>query len=471
MKEYSGKDHRMHTILIVDDEVKLREVLAMALEGMGYAILTARSGEDALQIMEQQEVHLILCDLRMPKMSGKTLLEKVKATRPELPVIIMTAFVALKDTVELIKIGAFDYLAKPFDLEVLEATITSALRFYSLGNDNANLRLALKNASKADELIGESAPLKSLLQRIHEVSGSDAGVLITGESGTGKELVAKAIHANSKRNSAPLVIINCAAINESLLESELFGHVKGAFTGATSNRAGRFAQADGGTLFLDEIGDMPLVLQAKILRALQDKIIEPVGGSSGQKVDVRIIAATNKNLYSAIEKGDFREDLFFRLNIYPIVTPALRERTEDIPLLVQHFASHFAARMGKHPLQLTPEAIALLKSYNWPGNIRELQNFVERLTITHAAQTVESEMIAHWLSGNVEVPTPQHIPQDTAVTFPINLNEQIEIAERELILAALKETNGIQAKAAVLLNISERSMWHRIKKLGIVIRH
>lgn len=461
----------MHTLLIVDDEAKLREVLAMALEGMGYAVLTAGSGEEALQRMEQQEVHLILCDLRMPKMSGKALLEKVKATRPELPVIIMTAFVALKDAVELIKTGAFDYLAKPFDLEALEATVTSALRFYSLGNDNANLRLALKNALKADEMIGESAALKGLLQRIHEVSTSDAGVLITGESGTGKELVARAIHVNSKRGSAPLVIINCAAINESLLESELFGHVKGAFTGATSNRVGRFAQADGGTLFLDEIGDMPLPLQAKILRALQDKVIEPVGGSSSRKVDVRIIAATNKNLRSAIEDGHFREDLFFRLNVYPIVTPALREREEDIPLLIQHFASLFAARMGKHPLQLTPEALSLLQNYNWPGNIRELQNFVERLTITHSAQKVGRDMIVDWLYGTAGVPTAQDARQDVAVIFPLNLNERIEIVEREIILSALKETKGVQAKAAALLNISERSMWHRIKKLGIVVRN
>jgi len=460
----------MHTLLIVDDEAKLREVLAMALEGMGYAVLTAGSGEEALQFMEQQEVHLILCDLRMPKMSGKALLEKVKATRPELPVIIMTAFVALKDAVELIKLGAFDYLAKPFDLEVLEATVTSALRFYSLGNDNANLRLALENALKVDEMIGESPPLKALLQRIHEVSNSDAGVLITGESGTGKELVARAIHTSSKRSSAPLIIINCAAINESLLESELFGHVKGAFTSAMNNRTGRFAQADGGTLFLDEIGDMPLPLQAKILRALQDKVIEPVGGSSGRKIDVRIIAATNKNLHAAIAEGRFREDLFFRLNVYPIVTPPLRERVEDIPLLFRHFAGYFADRMGKRPLQLSPEALSVLQKYNWPGNIRELQNFVERLTITHSAQRVDQDMIADWLYGKARVPTAQNARQDTAVTFPVNLHEQIEAAERGLILAALKETKGIQAKAAILLNISERSMWHRIKKLGIVVR-
>ena len=265
-------------------------------------------------------------------------------------------------------------------------------------------------------------------------------MLITGESGTGKEVVAKAIHYGGPRAKAPLVTINCAAIPEQLLESELFGHARGAFTGATSNRKGRFAQADGGTLFLDEIGDMPLALQAKILRCIQEKAIEPVGSNTTQKVDVRIIAATNQNLVEAIEKGKFRRDLYYRLNVYPIIMPSLRERKEDIPILAEHFALRAAGEMGKVPVTFTEAALEILKNHTWPGNIRELENCIERLTI---------------------------IASGTA--FPLDLDRQLAETERDLILRALEETGGVQVKAAELLNISERSMWHRIKKLGINI--
>ena len=458
----------MHTILLVDDEPKLREVLAMALEGMGHIVLTTGSGQEALDLLEQQDVHLVLSDLRMPHMSGKTLLETIKAKRPDLPVVIMTAFSAVKEAVELIKIGAFDYLAKPFDLDVLEATVTGALRFHAVSADNANLRQALRKIQGGEEMIGESAALRTLFRQIREVSASNANVLITGESGTGKELAARAIHAGSARSAAPFVTINCAAIHESLLESELFGHVKGAFTGAISNRVGRFTQADGGTLFLDEIGDMPLPLQAKILRVLQDRIVEPVGGQSGRKVDVRIISATNKRLEEAVASGSFRGDLFFRLNVYPIVIPPLRERREDIPLLVEYFAAHFAAQMGRRPMLLTDEALGVLRAYAWPGNIRELQNFVERLTISHAGRTVNADTITGWLPGSGRAP---EIPEtsEVAAELPEDLDAYLEETERTLILAALEKTGGVQARAAELLHISERSMWHRIKKLGIAV--
>ena len=297
----------MYTILIVDDEANLLEVLAVALENMGYGTVTAETAEEALAVLEEREVHLVLSDLRLPGLSGRELMEKVKAANPDLPVVIMTAYASLKEAVEIIKEGAFDYTVKPFELDALEATIASALRYYALGRDNRDLREQLQTAS-AGQFVGQSPAYLALLRNVREVSASSANVLITGESGTGKEVVAKAIHYGGPRAKAPLVTINCAAIPEQLLESELFGHARGAFTGATSNRKGRFAQADGGTLFLDEIGDMPLALQAKILRCIQEKAIEPVGSNTTQKVDVRIIAATNQNLVEAIEKGKFRRD-------------------------------------------------------------------------------------------------------------------------------------------------------------------
>ena len=291
-------------------------------------------------------------------------------------------------------------------------------------------------------------------------------MLITGESGTGKEVVAKAIHYGGPRAKAPLVTINCAAIPEQLLESELFGHARGAFTGATSNRKGRFAQADGGTLFLDEIGDMPLALQAKILRCIQEKAIEPVGSNTTQKVDVRIIAATNQNLLEAIEKGKFRRDLYYRLNVYPIIMPSLRERKEDIPLLAEHFALRAAGEMGKVPVTFTEAALEILKNHTWPGNIRELENCIERLTIIASGTAITPERLA---SCAVPGGGDASRPSAPGSAFPLDLDRQLAETERDLILRALEETGGVQVKAAELLNISERSMWHRIKKLGINI--
>lgn len=456
----------MYTILIVDDEANLLEVLAVALENMGYGTVTAETAEEALAVLEEQEVHLVLSDLRLPGLSGRELLEKVKAANPELPVVIMTAYASLKEAVEIIKEGAFDYTVKPFELDALEATIASALRYYALGRDNRDLRERLGQSAGSGPSIGQSPAYLALLRHIREVAASSANVLITGESGTGKEVVAKAIHYGGPRASAPLVTINCAAIPEQLLESELFGHARGAFTGATSNRKGRFAQADGGTLFLDEIGDMPLALQAKILRCIQEKAIEPVGSNTTRKVDVRIIAATNQNLNEAIENGTFRRDLYYRLNVYPILMPSLRERKEDIPLLAGHFARRAAEEMGKPPVTFTEAALEILKAHAWPGNIRELENCVERLTIIASGTAITPERLASCgvPGGGDGVRPPAH-----GSPFPLDLDRQLAETERELILRALEETGGVQVKAAELLNISERSMWHRIKKLGINI--
>ena len=459
----------MHTILVVDDEAKLLEVLSVALENMGYTPVTAGSVEEALETLQRREVHLILSDLRLPGMSGRNLLEKVKALDPGLPVVIMTAYAALKDAVEIIKEGAFDYIVKPFDLGALEATVTSALRFHALSADNRQLRKELGKTFSGDNFIGQSPAIQAVRRSIREVSASAANVLITGESGTGKEVVAKAVHYGSPRASAPFVTVNCAAIPETLLESELFGHVKGAFTGATFSRPGRFAQADSGSLFLDEIGDMPLPLQAKILRCIQEKTIEPVGSQTSRKVDVRIIAATNQDLASAINRGSFRQDLYYRLNVYPIALPPLRERKEDIPLLAEYFAGKFANEMGIPPVTFTPVALRTMQDYAWPGNIRELENGIERLSIVMpGGRVTPDKLVACSVSRDPQdAATAPPIPGRTA--FPLDLDRRLEDTERELIMRALEESGGVQVKAAELLRISERSIWHRIKKLGITV--
>lgn len=463
----------MHTILIVDDKRHLLEVLSMALENMGYTTIVAESAEQALAILDKQKINLVLTDLRLPGMDGKELLAKIKSINPALPVILMTAYASVKDAVEFIKNGAYDYIVKPFDLHALEVTVTGALRFFDFGDDNRKLRKALGCGFSDDQLIGISPAMEAVRQSIKEVGPRDSNVLILGESGTGKELIAKAIHHNSKRSDTTLITVNCAAIPEALLESELFGHVKGAFTGATANRPGRFILADKGSLLLDEIGDMPLFLQAKLLRVLQDKIVEPVGANEGHKVDIRIIAATNQDLITAVAQGTFRHDLYYRLNVYPICVPPLREHKEDIPLLLEYFASNIAAKTSAKPLVFTEDAVAILQTYEWPGNVRELENFVERLTIITSGDLINEDFLKSFFVANGKhnniIPTTQKQPTDVLPQFPLNVQQKLEEYERDLVLKALEKSGGVQIEAARLLEISERSMWHRIKKLGIQI--
>ena len=436
----------MYTILIVDDEANLLEVLAVALENMGYGTVTAETAEEALAVLEEREVHLVLSDLRLPGLNGRELMEKVKAANPDLPVVIMTAYASLKEAVEIIKEGAFDYTVKPFELDALEATIASALRYYALGRDNRDLREQLQTAS-AGQFVGQSPAYLALLRNVSEVSASSANVLITGESGTGKEVVAKAIHYGGPRAKAPLVTINCAAIPEQLLESELFGHARGAFTGATSNRKGRFAQADGGTLFLDEIGDMPLALQAKILRCIQEKAIEPVGSNTTQKVDVRIIAATNQNLVEAIEKGKFRRDLYYRLNVYPIIMPSLRERKEDIPLLIEEFL--YRASGGKDTPFIPGYVTDAFLRYDWPGNVRELQNTLQR----------------YLAIGTLDIPTSA-APKETEApgVEAGNLRELQRVYEQRLFEQALRLSGGNRAEAAKALGLPLRTFYRKLSE-------
>ena len=448
-----------HSILVVDDEERLGDVLAAALEDLGYGATAVTSAKAALLALEQSRFDLVLTDLRMPVMDGRGLLREARSRWPDMPVIILTAFAAVRDAVELVKEGAFDYIAKPFEIEDVAATIRRALRLADVVRDNERLRTELEGRHSFDTLVGNSPSFRRVIEQVTEVCETRATVMLNGESGTGKELVARAIHFNSPRRTRPFIAVNCAAIPETLLESELFGHVKGAFTGAVSNRIGRFAAADGGTLFLDEIGDMPLAIQAKLLRVVQERSFEPVGANRSQAVDVRLVAATHKDIRQAVEQGAFREDLFYRLNVFPIRLPALRERSEDIPLLAAHFLAALSETVGKRVSGFSPAALAAMASHGWPGNIRELHNCIERALIVAKTAMIDVQDLPRDLFEGQRRAGRDSLPQD--------LDAELERIEREFILEALRRSDGVQVKAARMLGIAERSLWHRIKKLDI----
>ncbi|MFC5394151.1 sigma-54-dependent transcriptional regulator [Bosea vestrisii] len=448
-----------HSILVVDDEVRLADVLAAALEDLGYRATAVHSARAALIELERARFDLVLTDLRLPVMDGRALLREVRSRWPEVPVIIITAFAAVRDAVDLVKEGAFDYIAKPFEIDDVSATIRRALRLADVVRDNERLRSELEGRYSFDTLIGSSAAFRRVIEQVTEVCETKATVLLNGESGTGKELVARAIHFNSPRRDKPFIAVNCAAIPETLLESELFGHVKGAFTGALANRTGRFAAADGGTLFLDEIGDMPLPIQAKLLRVIQERSFEPVGATRTQTVDVRLVAATHKDMRQAVDTGSFREDLFYRLNVFPIMLPPLRDRADDIPLLSLHFLAELAESMGKRASGFSPAALAAMTAYDWPGNIRELHNCIERAVIVAKTPTIDVTDLPQDLFS-----TPRRSDRDA---LPRDLDAELERIERDFIIEALRRSDGVQVRAAKLLGIAERSLWHRIKKLGI----
>lgn len=451
-----------HTILIVDDEVRLLDVLGGMLETQGYRALVAQGGAQALDLIERESVDLVLTDLRMPGINGQTLLGEIHRRHPGMPVVIMTAYSTVRDAVQAIKDGANDYIDKPIEIEDLTRALTNALRLQDALRDNERLRQELAGRHKFETLIGVSPAFQRVLRQITEVCAQRTTVLLAGESGTGKEVVARAIHFNSPRRQKPFVAVNCAAIPENLLESEFFGHVKGSFTGAVANRAGRFAQAEGGTLFLDEVGDMPLALQAKILRVLQERQYEPVGGTASRVADVRIIAATNRDLRRMVEAGDFREDLYYRLAVFPIALPALRERAEDIPHLLERFCGDIAHSLGRRGAQFSMEAVRALLNYHWPGNIRELQNCVERSLLSAQGLVVEVGDLPPYLFERPPVRAGE-------LALPMDLDAALADFERRQILNALRQAGGIQVKAAELLGINERSLWHRIKKLDIAV--
>jgi two-component system NtrC family response regulator len=456
-----------HNVLVVDDEPKLCDLLASALGQNGIQVFTAGNGLHALTVLEREEIDLVISDWRMPGMDGPQLLAEIKQRFPQLPVIVMTAYSTVKNAVQSMRNGAYDYISKPFDIDELDITVQKALQFRDILRDNQRLRAELNEHQQIDSLVGESPAFRRVLQAVDSVRESSATILLTGESGTGKEMVARAIHKHGNRADKPFVAVNCAAIPEGLLESEMFGHKKGAFTGAVSDRIGRFQQADKGTLFLDEVGDMPLALQAKILRALQERVIEPVGDPRERKVDVRVIAATNKNLLEAVARKEFREDLYYRLNVFPIPLPALRERVEDIPALARHFAHVLGATAGKRITGFSPEALLAMARYPWPGNIRELQNCVERATIVASSHTIEESDLPAYLFGSRPLDSSAASILSEGPGIPKDLDAALAEVEKAYILAALHETNGVQAAAAQLIGISERSLWYRLKKLEI----
>ncbi|GLX88001.1 acetoacetate metabolism regulatory protein AtoC [Pseudomonas fragi] len=454
-----------HNVLVVDDEPKLCDLLSSALSQNDVHVFTASNGVQALAILEQEDIDLVINDWRMPGMDGPQLLAEVKQRYSHLPVIVMTAYSTVKNAVQSMRNGAYDYIAKPFDIDELDITVHKALQFRDILRDNARMRAELDQHQPFDSLMGDSPSFRRVLQAIDSVRDSSATILLTGESGTGKEMVARAIHKHGSRADKPFVAVNCAAIPEGLLESEMFGHRKGAFTGAVTDRVGRFMQADKGTLFLDEVGDMPLALQAKILRALQERVIEPVGDPRERKVDVRVIAATHKNLLEAVANKEFREDLYYRLNVFPIQLPALRERIEDIAPLARHFAHNLGATAGKRITGFSPDALQAMAEYNWPGNIRELQNCVERATIVATSSTIEDSELPPYLF--TAQPNQQCSVLESGPSVPPDLEAALAEVEKAYILAALQQANGVQAAAAQLIGISERSFWYRLKKLDI----
>ncbi|MGZ0782638.1 sigma-54-dependent transcriptional regulator [Pseudomonas saponiphila] len=457
-----------HNLLVVDDEPKLCDLLSSALSQDGIQVFTASNGLHALKVLEQEDIDLVISDWRMPGMDGPQLLGEIKQRYPNLPVIVMTAYSTVKNAVQSMRNGAYDYIAKPFDIDELDITVSKALQFRDILKDNQRMRAELDEHQQFDSLVGESPTFRQVLQAVDSVRDSNATILLTGESGTGKEMVARAIHKHGNRADKPFVAVNCAAIPEGLLESEMFGHRKGAFTGAVADRIGRFQQADKGTLFLDEVGDMPLALQAKILRALQERVIEPVGDPRERKVDVRVIAATNKNLLEAVANKEFREDLYYRLNVFPIPLPALRERVEDIAPLARHFAHSLGAAAGKRITGFSPQALQAMASYNWPGNIRELQNCVERATIVARASVIEESDLPGYLFDTQPAGVEGSPLPSVSAPVPSDLDAALAEVERSYILAALQQSNGVQA-AAQMIGISERSFWYRLKKLGIQV--
>ena len=447
--------NRFH-ILVVDDEPVQRELVGGFLKKQGFEVITAASAERALELFRQDVFDLVLTDQKMANMSGLELLQAVHAINPETPVILITAFGTVEAAVAALKQGAIDYLTKPLNLDELLYRIRQESDRYRIINENRELREALQERHRIEGIIGESGPMLEVLSLVRRVAPSEATVLIRGESGTGKELIAQAIHFASPRARGPLVKINCAALPESLLESELFGHEKGAFTGALSSRQGRFELANGGTIFLDEIGDLPLHLQAKLLRVLQEREYEKVGSSRPVKVNVRILAASHRPLEALIKAGQLREDLYYRLNVVTILLPPLRERRSDLALLIEHFLRRFAEKNGKTIRGLTPEGRDILLRYDYPGNVRELENIIERAVVLTRDDVI----------GSGDLPLIVQEPEIANQGGETNLTVAVEALERRMIREALARSDGVQTGAAELLGISERALRYKLVKYG-----
>jgi two-component system NtrC family response regulator len=456
----------METVLIVDDEKNYPLILAAVLEEEGFETFTANSGVEALEILKNADVDLVLTDMKMPSMDGMELLEKIKIQDEELPVIMMTAHGTVDKAVEAMQKGAYSYILKPFDNDRLILYVNKAISMYRVIKENRQLRSAAESQYSFGNIIGKSKVMQDVFETIRKVAPTNATVLIEGESGTGKELVAKSIHFNSFRRDRSFVAVNCSALAETLLESELFGHEKGAFTGAVAMKKGRFELADGGTLFLDEIGELSQNLQVKLLRVLQEKIFERVGGVKPISVDIRILAATNKNLKQEMEQGRFREDLYYRLNVVHIVLPLLRERQEDILPLVEHFITKYRdeRKSVDTVTGLDQEVERLFYDYSWPGNVRELENVIERAMIMCQSNHIKISDLPEEFKENVY--NTLHIE---GIPASAKLDEVLAIIEKKMITRALKLTNNVQSQAAELLGIGKSGLNWKIKKFKLDI--
>ncbi len=447
-------------ILVIDDDQGIQFFLREALTKKGYQVDSATSAETAISKVKQGTFSLILLDVRLPEMSGIDAIKKLHEQAPRAPIIIMTAYGSKDLALKAIKEGAYDFFTKPIKLDEFLIIIKRALEKRRLQIEISRLEDEIKKNYKFENIIGSSGPMQEVFAMVRKVAETDSSVIIYGESGTGKELIAQAIHAHSGRHEKSFVKLNCVAIPEGLLESELFGHEKGSFTGAVAQKMGKFELANDGTIFLDEIGDMTIATQAKILRVLQEREFERVGGTKTVRVDVRIIAATNKDLQKAVEKKEFREDLYFRLNVVPIYLPPLRERKEDIPPLVEHFFKEAGERVKKHISGVSSDALDMLMEYHWPGNVRELENCIERAAVISNGDLITKDCLPLYITATGE----KHEPVSKG-----SIDETLASTEKEIILDALRHSGGVQAKAARLLSITERSLWHRIKKYNIKI--
>jgi two-component system response regulator PilR (NtrC family) len=453
------------SILIVDDEEVLQDVLTALVREEGHEAIAARTGEEALQLLEREEVDLVLLDLMLPGMSGMEVLRQIREQDPDLVVVVITAFSSIEGAIDAMKQGAFHYIPKPFKNEEVRLTIRKGLERRQLKAENRALKEQLHGRFGFDRIIGKSKPIQQVFDLIRLAAPSKSNILILGDSGTGKELVAKAIHHNSKRRNGPFVTVNSGSMPADLLESNLFGHVKGSFTGAISNKKGLFELANGGSIFFDEIGNIPLETQAKLLRVIQEKEFMRLGGVEVLKADVRIIAATNANLEDLVERGAFREDLYYRLNVITIHLPPLRKRAEDIPLIANHFLHTYARENEKTIREISPAAMQLLMDYHWPGNVRELENAVERAVVLSIGSVLDVDL----LPQSVRQPAELQLPTATLPSNGLSLKDAVSAYERQLIVKALQASGGVQKKAAELLNVKPTTLHEMMKRLAISV--